>query len=230
MKEERIISKRQVEYLHDFTKKKDIIYVDLRIELVDHLCGLIEERWELHPKEDFITAFKAVYKSFGIFGFSDIASKHHSQMSKRYWREMGNFFLKCITPPRVILTTLLFVSLFFLLKTYPIMGLPILTIMGLIFVASAIVTTFQFRKNKKILNGEKNILMGGAHQGAIWVFYLLSQILINTTSSGTNVSVIHQNTWLLSTLFVLTLIFVLGNHFLMQRAKGQLLELKRKMI
>ena len=86
------ITKKHIDYLHTFCKKKDINYVDLRIELVDHLCELIQVEWEKNPNLGFRDAFHNVYKSFGIFGFMHIAEEHEKTMQKKYWREIWLFF------------------------------------------------------------------------------------------------------------------------------------------
>jgi hypothetical protein len=46
----------QIQYIHDFVKRKYVDYYDVQIELVDHIATAMEEKIELNPKLDFYTA------------------------------------------------------------------------------------------------------------------------------------------------------------------------------
>ena len=92
--------------------------MDLRIELVDHLTELVLVQQSKNPRLSFKDAFFAVYKSFGIFGFIDIAAKHENQMQKRYWLEIWDYFKTWFTPPKVFLTATISVGLYFLFDAF----------------------------------------------------------------------------------------------------------------
>ena len=79
---DRKLSDVELKYIDSFCKKKDIQYIDLRIELVDHLAELVLDYQDKHPNCSFRDAFHGVYKSFGIFGFLDIVKEHENQMLK----------------------------------------------------------------------------------------------------------------------------------------------------
>lgn len=223
MDKTRIITEEELIYLHNFAKKKDIIYVDLRIELVDHLCELVEKRWLDNPDESFKDAFHVVYKSFGIFGFSEIADRHQKQMSKRYSFEIWSYFKKWFRLPRVVLTFAVFFGLLFIQRLIPSLGLTILVISGLILIASLMNSYNQYRSNKKII-GEQNVLMAGVYRGLFWYCYLPIQSI--AWGGGSFWSLMVRNEIFPSLCFIITLIFVLGNHFLLKRAEIQLNKIK----
>ena len=223
------ITQEHIDYLHAFCKKKDILYIDLRIELVDHLCELIAQRWQQHPQESFKDAFHHVYKSFGIFGFMEIAAQHDKAMTKRYWREIWLFFKKWITPPLIIVTVLISGSIYYLCDTYQFIRLPlVMAIIGII-VASGILSVVQFKRNKRILQ-EKNMLMGGVHTNFFWVYYIFYTLILQPIWLGNGGTFEHLNQpWLITSVFMFTLLFSRANYLLLERAKVQLEELKMKL-
>ncbi len=222
------ITKEHIAYLHKFCKKKDVIYVDLRIELVDHLCELIQSEWEKNPQLSFRDAFHKVYKSFGIFGFMDIAAQHEKAVQKRYWKEIWLFFKKWITPPRILLTLTIALLVFFLLDNFVELRAPFMIGTGLIYVSSMGYNLFQFMRNKRILN-EQNILMGGSRQGFGWLFYFLYLFILQPLTLHGNLDII-ETPWLVTALFMLCILFARANYLLMERARTQLEDLKLKLV
>ena len=223
----RIITNEHIAYLHEFCKKKDVIYVDLRIELVDHLCELIQAEWEKNPRLSFRDAFHKVYKGFGIFGFMDIANQHEKSVQKKYWREIWLFFKKWITPPRVLLTITVSILLFYLLESIAFLRVPFMIGTGLIYFTSMGVNLYQFFRNKKVLN-EQNMLMGGSRQGiGLFIYFFWFFILQPLTLHGE--IVIAETPWLITALFMVCVLFTRANYLLMEKAKVQLEELKLKL-
>jgi hypothetical protein len=221
------ITKEHIAYLHAFCKKKDINYVDLRIELVDHLCELIQAEWAKTPNLSFRDAFHKVYKGFGIFGFMDIATQHEKTMQKRYWREIWLFFKKWITPPLIVVTILVSGFVYYLSDAFPYTRLPLVFVIFGLIVSSAILTFVQFKRNKRIMN-EKNMLMGGVHTNFFWVYYIFYIIMLQP--AWLNNTTEHLNEpWLLTSAFMITLLFSRANYLLLQKAKEQLEDLKLKL-
>ena len=225
--EKREITKEHVAYLHEFCKKKDIRYVDLRIELVDHLCEMVKVEWQKNPHLSFRDAFHNVYRSYGIFGFNDVASEHEKTVQKRYWRELWLFFKKWITPPRVVLTIAVTLVVYFLLDFFPLLRKPLAIATALIYISSMVVHVVQFFQNKRILK-EENILMGGSRQGFGWFFYFVYLFFLQPLTVHGNV-VIIDTPWLITTLFMLVVLFSRANYLIMHQAKIQLEELKLKL-
>jgi hypothetical protein len=220
----RIITEEEVAWLHVFCKKKDIKYIDLRIELVDHLCALVEARWATHPQEDFKTAFYAVYKGFGIFGFMQIAEEHEKTMNKRYWREIWSYFKSWITPPKVVLTALLF-SLIYLVASLSNDSRFMLWIGSLvIYIFSLGISIWQYRRNLKILNGEQNLYMAGPRTYLVWFGYFIFQLFFNTGPRTRELFM--SNPWPVAIALLLLLLFCAANYQTLEKAKNKLLDLK----
>lgn len=223
--EQKLISKAQVSHLHEFARKKDIVFVDLRIELVDHLCELIEERWKDHPNESFKDAFHAVYKSFGIFGFADIAAKHQSQMSKRYVKEIGRYFWNWLKPPQIFATLLVYYLIFYSLKTMPSFPIYIAVLTGITLISSIVISILLYRQNLKIV-GEKNVLMSGVINGLYWVCHFGIQIPL--LGSGFKTEFLLESPYLLSFLFMFIVLFGLANYTILKKSAVQLHQIKAR--
>lgn len=227
MSTKRIITKEETDWLHEFCKKKDIRYIDLRIELVDHLCEMVQQRWETHPNEDFKTAFHAVYKSFGIFGFMQIAEEHEKTMNKRYWREIWNYFKSWLTPPKVALTALLFVLLYLIASSSDNTRYYMwLSIVG-IYIVSLSVSIWQYFRNLKILNREQNLFMGGTRTWLFWIGYIMFQVFFNTGAGSRNFFI--SNPWPVTFALLFVLLFSAANYQILEKAKQKLLDLKVKL-
>lgn len=227
MNDKKHISKEEIAWLHAFCKKKDIRYIDLRIELVDHLCELVEDRWKTHPHEDFKTAFYAVYKRFGIFGFMQIAEEHEKTMNKRYWREIGQFCISWITPPQVVLTLVIFAFLYFMASLSDSSRLFMWwSIVGLYFISIGL-SLWQYFRNLKILNREQNLYMAGPRTWLFWGGYLIVQIFFNTGPKTRELFL--NNPWPVAIAFLILLLFSAANYKILEKAKEKLIDLKHKL-
>ena len=226
------LTTEELKYIEAFCKKKDIVYVDLRIELVDHLAELVLAYQEKHANSSFRDAFHGVYKTFGIFGFMDIAKQHQKQMEKRYWREIWNYTKTWITPPRVFLTLSAGAGIYFLADAVESSRVPLFCIGLALYVLSIVLTINQFLNNKKILGGEQSVLMAGAKSGGFGIF---SYLLLYLPTQGFWINHGHNSELIfhpiyLSIFIVCTCIFGLANYFLQEKAKAQLQELKAQML
>lgn len=221
------ITKEHIDYLHEFCKKKDIRYVDLRIELVDHLCELVQEQWTKTPELNFYQAFDNVYKGFGIFGLMEIANAHENAMSKRYWQEVGLFFKRWITPPRFFLTTTVAALVFLLLDNVAQARAPLAIATLLVYLCSAVYNALQFFRNRKILK-EENMLMGGFRRYVFLFVYFIWIFILQPITLHGNVTIINVP-WLLTTLFMICILFARANYLLLEKSKSQLEELKLKL-
>lgn len=106
----------QIKELYKFTRKHYVYYYDVQTELVDHLANDIEEIWLEKPKLTFEQARDASFKKFGIFGFMDVIESRQKAMNKRYVNILWRFFKEWFTLPKIVITTTVFLSLFYLLK------------------------------------------------------------------------------------------------------------------
>ena len=226
MSSKNIISAEEVRFLHEFCKKKDIQYLDLRIELVDHLAELVLEVQENHPNLNFKEAFYRVYKSYGIFGFLEVAEQHEKQMQKRYWREIWQTIKKWITLPRIFVTGLLSTGVYQLALHLEKMRLPLYIVSILVFVVFSVLTVVQFRKNKKVLNGERSVLMSGSNTSFTFFGYMLFQMSTQGALHGNDYNFSQLNPVFLTVIFMSVLLFGWANYLLQLKAETQLQELK----
>jgi hypothetical protein len=235
MREERKISPEELEFIFSFCKKKDIEFVDLRMELVDHLASRVEAIWESNPDLSFKTAFHQVYKSFGIFGMSTLVDEHSKMVSKKYWTHTKQEFHHWLKPPQIFATLLFVVLCFFSLKAVPVLNYVI----WWIIYASALATfIYMFVKTKRLakrMNGEKSMLLASSRYYWWFLYYLIylpwqSQITANVTLEFLPEKMLGTSGMLFtSVFFCLTLIFSLANLKMIKLAEGQTVSLKARM-
>jgi hypothetical protein len=172
MNTNRVLTKEQLKYIFDVCKKWDVEYVDLRLELVDHIASRISDIWKNEPDLPFKDAFHRVYKSFGIYGLLNIVEDHQKIMNRRYWQEMKNGLKVWITPPRVIATLCLPPILYSFFKLIPVSVAPILLCTFLFVMVGAIVLALKSRNLSKHIEGERTMLLSTPRQ-FLWIVYFL---------------------------------------------------------
>lgn len=111
------INTQQLKQIEDFLDKKDIVYHDLKLEFLDHICSGIEDQWEKHPNVSFNKAFHNEYKKFGMYGFSDILEKRETSLKWFYWKRIGLHSLNWFKIPQIFFTLLVGYTIFQILKT-----------------------------------------------------------------------------------------------------------------
>jgi len=204
------ITNNQIEDLYQFTRKHFVYHYDVQTELVDHLANDIEEIWLENPQLTFEQARDQSFKKFGIFGFMDVIEAKQKQMNKRYQKIMWRFVKEWFTIPKVITTTLIFLSIFSVLKIrhseYVLLGtLFILAIFDLINLS-------KLRKNQK------------KKEEKLKKVFLLEAMIEQTRNGFTGLTFINlfnfvnltkasfsdlENYWLVLISFSATLIFIL---------------------
>ena len=102
------LTKQHIENLYQFTRQHYVIHYDLQTELVDHMANAIEEIWENYPDLSFETARDQSFKTFGVFGFMEVAGKRQKAMNKRYMKMLWSFAKTWFTFPKLIQTLALF--------------------------------------------------------------------------------------------------------------------------
>jgi hypothetical protein len=51
------LTKQQIQFIDNYLQKADIIFVDIRAEMTDHIASAVEEKMQ-HENLDFYLAFK----------------------------------------------------------------------------------------------------------------------------------------------------------------------------
>jgi hypothetical protein len=223
----------QLKYIFDVCKKWDVEYVDLRLELVDHIASRISDIWEDEPDLPFKDAFHRVYKSFGIYGLHNIVEDHQKIMNRRYWQEFKNGIKVWITPPRVIATICLPAVLYSFFKLIPVSVAPMLLTTFLLVVVGAIVLALKSRNLSKHIEGERTMLLSTPRQ-FLWIVYFLFFVPFQPVYSHlifakeTNADFLLTTPGMIFTSAIITIsLITLAIHFrIMKLAEAQLDQVK----
>ncbi|WP_018626808.1 hypothetical protein [Niabella aurantiaca] len=90
-----MLTEEQIQALDQFCEQNGVRYYDLRLEIVDHLAAGIEEKMAAKPDLPFNEALKAVYKDFGMPGFSKIIAERREVITrnhkKAYWELVRSY-------------------------------------------------------------------------------------------------------------------------------------------
>ena len=206
------LTETQIENLYKFTRQHYVYHYDVQSELVDHLANDIEEVWEENPKINFEDARNQSFKKFGIFGFMDVIEAKQKQMNKRYRKILWRFLKEWFTLPKIVITTTLFLTLFFILKIpfseYVLMG------SFLVLIMYDMIVLYKSRKNQKNQKKQKNkeekvflleAMIGTSRNG----FTGLALVNLNCINLS-NVSFSSlENHWLLFVSFSATIVIIL---------------------
>lgn len=160
------LSAEQIKQLFDFTKKHYVEHYDVQVELVDHLANAIEDQWKENPNILFEDALQTEFKKFGIFGFTGLVEQKQAELHKHYNKMIVNELLKFISIPKVVVTIILYLTLFFILKSTgklgEIISLAILLLSFIYFMVDG------FRFMSKIKKQQKK-------EGKVWLIQSVAQ-------------------------------------------------------
>ncbi|MGK0449170.1 MAG: hypothetical protein ACJA2M_002974 [Polaribacter sp.] len=170
------LTKTHIEELYKFTRKHFVEHYDVQTELVDHLANDIEEIWVTQQHLSFQEARDKSFKKFGIFGFMDVVEAKQKQMNKRYWKIILRFAKEWFSVPKVLTTSIVFLSFFIILKTpyseYILLG--ILFILGVFDLVKQLIS--RKKQKKKEQKKEKIFLLeamiGGARNSFTGLIFL----------------------------------------------------------
>ena len=87
------LTKEQLNAIKAFISKKGISYLDVQMEILDHVASGVEEKMNANAVLSFEDALKQTHASFGIFGFGGVEDAIVNGMSKKYNRIFWNYFL-----------------------------------------------------------------------------------------------------------------------------------------
>lgn len=224
--EPRKVTPKEVEELMAFCKKKDVFFIDLRLELADHLAHSIDEYWMENPKSTFPNALMTVYKRFGIFGFLDVVTAHQNRMTKRYVKQLWQTVLVILAWPRILGFALITLGLFQSMSQHFIMRQVTEWLFVVVVVVGTIMNTFQYFRNRKILNGEITVLMNSSIHSIIWFGYLFVQVIFRPKFWSTESLMSERAPLLLTLLLSSSILFFTASYIIQIKSKKLLQELK----
>jgi hypothetical protein len=221
------LTEHQINELYIFTRKHYVYHYDVQTELVDHLANDIERIWIASPKISFEEARDTSFKKFGVFGFMDVITAKQKQMNKRYWKIIWRFVKEWFTPPKLLITVSIFISVYILLQ-FPISSYFILGALS-IGVIAEIVMLFKVRKQRKFKeeNKEKIFLLedmiGSTKNGYTGLVFINLFNIVSTSRLDFSDSGLFWQLVFSGAITLLIILFNVVNNVLPQKAQ-ELLE------
>lgn len=198
----------QIDHLYLFTQQHYVEWYDLQSELVDHLANAIETQWQQNPKLTFDEALNVEFKKFGVFGFMDVVESRQRVLGKKYNRIILKHFKTFFGVPKIIVTIVMTLSLFSILKATKYNGYIFL---GLYFVL-IVFSFYEIFKNRRVrkekVNQKKWLLEDIINQYGSISGVILLPVHIFTTLFNRADYFISNDFWLLVICFFFVLIVI----------------------
>ena len=90
------LTKDHIAEIESFVRRKGIEYLDVQMEIIDHVASAVEEKLSSEPTLTFDEALKKAHLSFGIFGFSGMEDSIAKALGKKYnrifWKQFRTLF------------------------------------------------------------------------------------------------------------------------------------------
>lgn len=190
----------QLNTLKSFISKKGVEYIDVQMEVLDHMASAIEDRMNSDQELTFENAIVQTNASFGIFGFSALEDSIVRGMSSKYstifWKQFQRFFAF----KYVGLVALAFFSVYYaqmLINNY-IAVIVCLVTTSLMLLAALVFIKFRLRTYRDLL--VYNVSMGYTSHISSFALVLntfISQIPV-TIIYGVNINIVLSTIVLLS--------------------------------
>lgn len=111
------LPKEDVSKLFEFVESKNVQYLDVQYEIVDHLASAIEEKQGADSNLSFDKALSQIYRKFPITGFAQLVEEKRISL-QRYWtQKFLTFILGYLKLPKVIIACFLIYLIQFALST-----------------------------------------------------------------------------------------------------------------
>lgn len=171
----RKITEVEINQIFDFTKRHYVEFYDVQVELVDHLANAIEEQWKENPNISFEDALQNEFKKFGVFGFTGLVEQKQTELHKYYNKMLWKEVLKFFSIPKVVITVLLYLSVFYILKNYGTLGeiiiLALLIALFTYFMIDGLRHVFKIKRTQK-------------NQGRSWLIQSVAQSAFSLPTIG----------------------------------------------
>lgn len=176
------LTMQHISEIEDFVSKKGIKYLDVQMEIVDHVASAVEEKMDSNPAVGFEEALKQTHSSFGIFGFGGMEDAIVNGLGKKYnklfWKQFGALF-----GPKYILFVLLFGYLVY--KSHVLMNdhqqlLIIFLLVTIALVAIITILGFKFKRYHRLLVYRTSV----SYVMFVGSFLQIFNLLLNKTSDA----------------------------------------------
>ncbi|MFC6877359.1 hypothetical protein ACFQZF_03210 [Flavobacterium myungsuense] len=98
------LSQENIEFINSYLKNNQVVYLDIRFEMIDHIAAAIEAKMEVESL-DFYTAFK----NYMVLNKSALL-KNNKTSTSFSWFEIGNYLKYLVTPIMIVIAFLLFIT------------------------------------------------------------------------------------------------------------------------
>ena len=169
----RKVTAEEIERLYKFTRKHYVEYHDVQAELVDHLASGMESNWEKEPELSFEENLQQEFKSFGVFGFSEVVETKSRALEKRYFRLVWKEMKQQLGNPKILAAFLLTFSGILLLLKYvePVLLVSVLFLSYGVLLYLMFTSSHELKRKKK--KGGKDLPAGSFHPEHRRVFFLI---------------------------------------------------------
>lgn len=204
------LSDSQIEHIYEVLRKKDIHYIALQDELVDHIATGIEVQLSENPGVGFNKAFHNEYRKFGIFGFDGLKMDKEEALAKKAFYDFVKHFLKFFTLPKILLTVSLFLFYKYLIEHFNENIMSIFYHVKMIFVLFSGVFG-SFYKFKQLRINASKYLYAHSYTKISYVSYFIGYILYFTPAHDIETIIISSPS-IASGLFTAMLIHMLVHY------------------
>lgn len=111
------LTNEQLDEIKAFISKKGFTYIDLQLEILDHVACKVEEKLSQDPKKSFEKALKETHVEFGVFGFQTLEEAFIRGLTKKYARIRLNAFYNWFKFPKIIILGLVSILIYLIFTT-----------------------------------------------------------------------------------------------------------------
>lgn len=201
------LTSEQLQEIKEFVLRKGFVYLDVQLEIIDHVASAIAELMQTNPQLDFQQALVKVHASFGIFGFSTIEDAISNGLSKKYNRFFWRTFISFFSYKYLVL--LLLVAVFFYQAQQLMVGyhwwfsaFVCLLAVGVIVLIT--VKSYQVKLNKYLSFRVSISYFMATSALLLFILHFQGKVMIDTTVFGLNTTTASVS--LLLVLFMLYLL------------------------
>lgn len=149
------LTKEQIQELYLFVEERNVPYIDVQHEIVDHLASAVEDEMDSIEGLSFKSALHRVYGRFPITGFAVLIMEKEKSLLAYWQRKKTKLLLDYFSPSRVLIILSIYITACNVIYHLDALGMAISYTALVIFT----VVTIIIRKKRKQNLEEKNLLL-----------------------------------------------------------------------
>ena len=157
------LSSENIQFIDNYLKNSEVIYYDIRMEMLDHVATAVEQKMEAEDL-DFYDAFK----SYMVMNKKGLMEQNEKTLKFNY-SVVVTFLKYCLKLTNLLVFVICFLLFYFAIQNYPILFVSRF-IIGFVFVGMVLsalynLIVYNYKKKKRFYAIEKNgIVMFMAYQ------------------------------------------------------------------